>query len=113
MSKQARFPILGGLTQGRAGTARHDAVAWGYARGASTLGVDIIQNCEVRGFIKDNGAVTGVDTNLGKIRGGRVGIAAAGHSSVLGKLSGFVLSVTRYAFHSILSEAGASLTVTI
>jgi len=104
MSKRARFPILGGLTQGRAGTARHDAVAWGYARGASALGVDIIQNCEVRGFVKDNGAITGVDTNFGKIRGGRIGIAAAGHSSVLAKLAGFRLPVTSYALQAMVSE---------
>jgi sarcosine oxidase subunit beta len=104
MSKRARFPILGGLTQGRAGTARHDAVAWGYARGASALGVDIIQNCEVRGFVKDNGVITGVDTNFGKIRGGRIGIAAAGHSSVLAKLAGFRLPVTSYALQAMVSE---------
>lgn len=104
MSKQARFPILGGLIQGRAGTARHDAVAWGYARGASALGVDIIQNCEVRDFVKDSGSITGVDTNLGKIRGGRVGIAAAGHSSVLAKLAGFQLPVTSYALQAMVSE---------
>src|SRR3984957_18494557 len=76
VSKSARHPVLGGLTQPRAGSARHDAVAWGYARGASALGVDIIQNCEVRGFIRENGSITGLDTNLGKIRGGRIGIAA-------------------------------------
>jgi len=104
MSKRARFPILGGLIQGRAGTARHDAVAWGYARGASALGVDIIQNCEVRGFVKDNGSITGVDTNFGKIRGGRIGIAAAGHSSVLAKLAGFRLPVTSYALQAMVSE---------
>jgi sarcosine oxidase, subunit beta len=104
VSKHARYPILGGLTQGRAGTARHDAVAWGYARGASALGVDIIQNCEVRGFLKDNGTISGVDTNLGQIRAGRVGIAAAGHSSVLAKLAGFRLPVTSYALQAMVSE---------
>jgi sarcosine oxidase, subunit beta len=104
MSQHARFPILGALTQARAGTARHDAVAWGYARAASALGVDIIQNCEVKDFIKEKGSVTGVDTNLGKIRGGRVGIAAAGHSSVLAKLAGFRLPVTSYALQAMVSE---------
>jgi sarcosine oxidase subunit beta len=104
MSKHARFPILGALTQARAGTARHDAVAWGYARAASALGVDIIQNCEVNDFIKENGSITGVDTNLGKIRGGRVGIAAAGHSSVLAKLAGLRLPVTSYALQAMVSE---------
>ena len=104
VSKSARYPVLGGLTQPRAGSARHDAVAWGYARGASALGVDIIQNCEVRGFIRENGSITGVDTNLGKIRGGRIGIAAAGHSSVLAKLAGFRLPVTSYALQAMVSE---------
>jgi sarcosine oxidase subunit beta len=104
MSKHARFPILGALTQARAGTARHDAVAWGYARAASALGVDIIQNCEVKNFIKENGSIIGVDTNLGMIHGGRVGIAAAGHSSVLAKLAGFRLPVTSYALQAMVSE---------
>jgi sarcosine oxidase, subunit beta len=104
MSSRARYPILGGLTQGRAGTARHDAVAWGYARGASDLGVDIVQNCEVRGFIEEAGAIVGVDTSLGQVRGGKVGIAAAGHSSVLAKLAGFKLPVTSYALQAMVSE---------
>jgi sarcosine oxidase, subunit beta len=104
MSKDARYPVLGGLTQRRAGSARHDAVAWGYARGASELGVDIIQNCEVRGFTQENGSITGVDTNLGKIRGGRIGIAAAGHSSMLAKMAGFRLPVTSYALQAMVSE---------
>ena len=104
MSSNARYPILGGLTQGRAGTARHDAVAWGYARGASALGVDIVQNCEVRGFIEEAGSIVGVDTSLGRVRGGKVGIAAAGHSSVLAKLAGFKLPVTSYALQAMVSE---------
>ena len=104
MSSNARYPILGGLTQARAGTARHDAVAWGYARGASALGVDIIQNCEVRGFIEEAGSIVGVDTSLGRVRAGKVGIAAAGHSSVLAKLAGFKLPVTSYALQAMVSE---------
>jgi sarcosine oxidase subunit beta len=104
MSSNARYPILGGLTQARAGTARHDAVAWGYARGASALGVDIVQNCEVRGFIEEAGAIVGVDTSLGRVRAGKVGIAAAGHSSVLAKLAGFKLPVTSYALQAMVSE---------
>ena len=104
MSPQARLPILGGFGQRRAGTARHDAVAWGYARAASALGVDIIQNCEVQGFVREGGHVVGVDTSLGRIRGGRVGIAAAGHSSVLAKLAGFQLPVTSYALQAMVSE---------
>jgi sarcosine oxidase subunit beta len=104
MSSRARYPILGGLTQARAGTARHDAVAWGYARGASALGVDIVQNCEVRGFIEEGGSIVGVDTSLGPVRAGKVGIAAAGHSSVLAKLAGFKLPVTSYALQAMVSE---------
>jgi sarcosine oxidase, subunit beta len=104
LSPDARLPILGGFTQRRAGTARHDAVAWGYARAASELGVDIIQNCEVTDFIKENGRVVGVNTSRGGIRAERVGIAAAGHSSVLAKLAGFRLPVTSYALQAMVSE---------
>jgi sarcosine oxidase, subunit beta len=104
LSPRARLPVLGGFAQRRAGTARHDAVAWGYARAASALGVHIIQNCEVRGFIQESGKITGVDTNRGPIRAGRVGIAAAGHSSVLAKLAGFQLPVTSYALQAMVSE---------
>src|SRR5258707_10534945 len=79
---QARFPIQGGLLQRRGGTARHDAVVWGYARGASDLGVDIIQNCEVTGFVRGpEGSMIGVETTRGKIMGGKIGLAVAGHSS--------------------------------
>jgi len=104
LSPRARLPVLGGFTQRRAGTARHDAVAWGYARAASALGVDIIQNCEVVDFIKDGGRVVGVNTNRGRIRAERVGIAAAGHSSVLAKQAGFRLPVTSYALQAMVSE---------
>jgi sarcosine oxidase subunit beta len=104
MSPRARMPVLGGFSQRRAGTARHDAVAWGYARAASAMGVDIIQNCEVRGFIQDARQVVGVDTSLGSIRAGRIGIAAAGHSSVLAKLAGFKLPVTSYALQAMVTE---------
>jgi len=104
LSPRTRLPVLGGFTQRRAGTARHDAVAWGYARAASALGVDIIQNCEVTGFIQENGRVAGVNTNRGRIRAERVGIAAAGHSSVLAKLAGFRLPVTSYALQAMVSE---------
>ena len=104
LSPQARLPVLGGFTQRRGGTARHDAVAWGYARAASALGVDIIQSCEVVDFLKENGRVVGVNTNRGRIRAERVGIAAAGHSSVLAKLAGFRLPVTSYALQAMVSE---------
>ncbi len=96
--------VLGGLVQRRGGTTRHDAVAWGYARAASALGVDIIQNCEVRGFVREGGRAVGVETSLGLIRADRIGIAAAGHSSVLAKLAGFRLPVTSYALQAMVSE---------
>jgi sarcosine oxidase subunit beta len=105
LSPHARLPVLGGFLQRRGGTARHDAVAWGYARAASALGVDIIQNCEVRGFILENGRAAGVDTSLGKIRAERIGIAAAGHSSVLAQLAGFRLPVTSYGLQALVSES--------
>jgi len=104
LSPNARLPVLGGFVQRRAGTARHDAVAWGYARAASALGVHIIQNCEVRGFLLESGKISGVDTSQGPIRADRVGIAAAGHSSVLAKLAGFRLPVTSYALQAMVSE---------
>src|SRR5271168_3442941 len=101
LSPRARLPVLGGFIQRRAGTARHDAVAWGYARAASALGVDIIQNCEVGEFLQEDGRVVGVNTNRGQIRAERTGIAAAGHSSVLAKLAGFRLPVTSYALQAM------------
>jgi sarcosine oxidase subunit beta len=104
VSPSARLPVLGGFLQRRGGTARHDAVAWGYARAAAALGVDIIQNCEVTEFIKDNARVVGVNTSRGTIRADRIGIAAAGHSSVLAKLAGFRLPVTSYALQAMVSE---------
>jgi sarcosine oxidase subunit beta len=105
LSPAARYPVLGGLRQPRAGTARHDAVAWGYARAASRLGVDIIQDCEVTGFTTGaGGAVTAVETRKGAIRAGRVGIAAAGHSSVLAGLAGVRLPVTSYALQAMVTE---------
>src|SRR5690606_27781435 len=74
-SDNARFPIHGGLWQQRAGTARHDAVAWGYARGADTRGVDIVQNCEVTGYLWDRGRIVGVETTRGAIRAKKVALA--------------------------------------
>ncbi len=105
MSPAARFPVLGGFAQRRAGTARHDAVAWGYARAADALGVDIIQNCEVTGFVTAaDGRVVGVDTARGRIGAERIGIAAAGHSSVLARLAGFRLPVVSYGLQAMVTE---------
>jgi sarcosine oxidase subunit beta len=105
MSPAARYPVLGGFMQRRGGTARHDAVAWGYARAADALGVDILQDCEVQGFTKAaNGGVTGVQTSRGHIAASRIGIAAAGRSSVLARLAGFRLPVTSYALQAMVTE---------
>ena len=105
MSPEARYPVLAGFMQRRGGTARHDAVAWGYARAADALGVDILQECEVTGFLRGpGGQVTGVETRRGRIRAERVGIAAAGHSSVLARLAGFRLPVTSYALQAMVTE---------
>jgi len=105
MSAAARYPVLGGFMQRRGGTARHDAVAWGYARAADSLGVDILQDCEVQGFTKGaGGRVTGVQTSRGHIAASRIGIAAAGHSSVLATLAGFRLPVTSYALQAMVTE---------
>ncbi|MCB2101745.1 MAG: sarcosine oxidase subunit beta family protein [Rhodobacterales bacterium] len=89
VSPTARFPIIGGLIQRRGGTARHDAVAWGYARGADARGVDIIENCEVTGFVREGSAITGVETSRGTIRAAKVGVAVAGNSSPVLRLAGF------------------------
>jgi sarcosine oxidase subunit beta len=105
VSRTARFPVWGGFMQKRAGTARHDAVAWGYARAASGMGVDIIQNCEVKGFRRAaDGRVTGVETTRGFIEAGKTAMTVAGHSSVLADLAGFRLPVTSYALQAFVSE---------
>jgi sarcosine oxidase subunit beta len=103
-SDSARFPVFGGIWQGSAGTARHDAVAWGYARAANRLGVDIVQNCEITGFIVEGGHCRGVETTLGPIRADRVGMAVAGHSSVLAAKAGFQLPINSYALQACVSE---------
>jgi len=103
-SPSARFPILGGYRQDRGGIARHDAVAWGFARAADALGVDIIQNCEVTGFLRAGDRVVGVETSRGTIRAGRIGMAAAGHSGVLAAKAGFRLPITSYALQAFVSE---------
>ncbi|NYF30703.1 sarcosine oxidase subunit beta family protein [Sphingopyxis sp. JAI108] len=104
LNPNPRFPILGGVNQPRGGSARHDAVAWGYARAASALGVDIIQNCEVQGFLIESGRVRGVETSHGPIRSDRIGMAVAGHSSVLGAKAGLRLPISSYALQAFVSE---------
>lgn len=103
-SDKARYPALGGVWQARSGTARHDAVAWGYARGASAMGVDIIQQCEVTDFIIENGRCCGVKTTKGDIRAERVGMAVAGHSGQMAAKAGFRLPITSYALQACVSE---------
>ena len=101
----ARFPIKGGLLQRRGGTARHDAVVWGYARAASDLGVDIIQNCEVTGFVRVGDRVTGVETTRGTIGCGKVGLAVAGSSSLLARFAGLRLPIESHLLQAFVSEA--------
>jgi len=100
----ARFPVYGGFIQPRGGISRHDAVAWGYARAADALGVDIIQQCEVTEFEIANGKVTGVETTRGKIAAKQVSIAVAGNTSVLAAKAGFRVPVTSMALQAMVSE---------
>ena len=101
----ARFPILGGLLQRRGGTARHDAVAWGYGRGADERGVDLIQHCEVTGIRRDElGQVTGVETTKGFIGCNKLALATAGHTSVTGKMAGLDLPIETHVLQAFVSE---------
>lgn len=103
-SADARYPICGGLLQPRGGTARHDAVAWGYARAADRLGVDIIQNCEVVGFETHGARVTGVHTSRGTMRAARVGIAVAGNSSRVAQMAGLSLPIESHVLQALVTE---------
>jgi sarcosine oxidase subunit beta len=103
-SREVRFPIWGGLLQRRAGTARHDAVAWGYARSADVQGVDIIERCEVQGFLIRDGSVYGVETNRGRILARQVGIAVAGHSSHVAAMAGLKLPIESHLLQAFVSE---------
>jgi len=103
--ENARFPIMGGLLQPRGGTARHDAVVWGYARAADRLGVDIIQNCEVTGVIRSGGRITGVETTRGDIQAGKVGFSVAGSSSRLAAMAGLRLPIESHVLQAFVSEA--------
>jgi len=100
-----RYPVMGGFIQKRGGTARHDAVAWGYARAADDFGVDIIQNCEVTGFRRGaDGAIQGVETSKGFIGAKKVGCVAAGHSAVLSEMAGFKLPIQARPLQALVSE---------
>jgi sarcosine oxidase subunit beta len=101
----ARHPVLGAALQRRGGTARHDAVAWGYARAASALGVDIVQGCEVTGIDRDAaGAVTGVRTTKGPVRARRVGVVAAGNTSPVMAMAGLRMPLESYPLQALVSE---------
>ena len=99
-----RYPVLGASLQRRAGVARHDAVAWGYARAADALGVDIIQNCEVTGIRRDNGAVVGIETAKGFIKAKKVAVVAAGHSSVIASMADIRLPIESRPLQALVSE---------
>ena len=100
----ARHPVLGASLQRRGGVARHDAVAWGYARAADSRGVDIIQNCEVTGFRIEEGRIKGVETTRGFIGAGKVGCVAAGHSSVMAKMAGLRFPIESHPLQALVSE---------
>ncbi len=99
-----RYPILGAYYQPRGGTARHDAVAWGYARGADARGVDIIQNCEVTGIRREGARVSGLETTRGFIKTQRIGVVAAGHTSVIMQMAGLRMPIESVCLQALVSE---------
>ena len=104
-SRRSRYPVLGASWQPRAGIAHHDAVARGFARAASRLGVDLIENCEVTGLDIQGGRVQGVQTSQGYVKAGRVGCVAAGHSSVLARMAGIRLPIESHPLQAFVSES--------
>ncbi len=104
IEQNVRYPIMGASFQPRGGVARHDAVAWGFARGADKYGVDIIQNCEVTLILQENGAVTGVETTRGKIMSPKIGVVVAGHCSVLAEMAGFRMPIESHPLQALVSE---------
>ncbi len=104
VSPDSRYPVLGASLQRRGGVARHDAIAWGYARGADKMGVDIIQNCEVTGIRQNDGRVEGLETSRGFIGANKVGVVVAGHSTVLADMAGFRLPVESHSLQALVSE---------
>ncbi len=103
-SGNARYPVLGATFQPRGGVARHDAMAWGFARAADARGVDIIQNCEVTGFRISRGRVRGVETSRGPIKAAKVGVVTAGHSSVMAGMAGLRLPIESHPLQALVSE---------
>jgi sarcosine oxidase, subunit beta len=104
VSPDVRYPVLGATYQPRAGIAKHDYVAWGFARAANALGVDLIQHCEVTGIAVEKGRVTAVETTRGRIRAGTVALSAAGHSSVLAAMVGLRLPIQSHPLQALVSE---------
>jgi sarcosine oxidase subunit beta len=104
ISPDVRYPVLGATYQPRAGIAKHDYVAWGFARRASEMGVDLIQDCEVQGIDVQGGRVTGVRTSRGTIRAGKVALAAAGHTSVLTDMVGLPVPIQSHPLQALVSE---------
>ena len=105
LGDQARFPVVGALMQPRGGTARHDAVVWGYARAADRLGVDIIENCEVLGFVEEGGQVVGVETTRGVIRSPKIGLSVAGSTSEVARRAGIAtLPIESHVLQAFVSE---------
>ncbi|MFG1360373.1 sarcosine oxidase subunit beta family protein [Xanthobacter pseudotagetidis] len=105
ISPDIRYPVLGAALQRRGGTARHDAVVWGYARGADALGVDIIQNCEVTAITRGpDGAVAGVETTRGPIRARKIGVSAAGHTSMVMAMAGVRMPLESFPLQALVSE---------
>ncbi len=104
VDRSQRYPVLGATLQRRAGTARHDAVAWGFARAADARGVDIVENCEVTGFDITDGRVTGVQTSRGRIKAPKVAIVVAGHGSVMAEKAGFRLPLESHPLQALVSE---------
>ena len=105
ISNTARYPVMGAALQRKGGVARHDAVAWGYARAASAMGVHIIQQCEVTGINRGkNGSVTGVETTRGTINAKKVGVVAAGHTSTLMDMAGVRMPLESYPLQALVSE---------
>ena len=103
-SPDIRYPVMGSTLQKRAGTARHDAVAWGYARGADSMGVDIIQNCEVKGIKRKGDSIEGLETTKGFIKTAKIAVAAAGHSTVIANMAGLKLPIESKPLQALVSE---------
>src|SRR5262249_35904890 len=105
IARDIRYPVLGGALQRRGGVARHDAVAWGYARGADRLGVDLIQNCQVTAIRRDAaGAVRAVEPTRGEIRTRKIGVVAAGHTSVIMDMAGVRMPLESFPLQALVSE---------